>query len=320
MFVYSNTYLIGIISNMSIKPKIQPLTPYLRNGYSQYGEEGIIDHVLSKIDHDELIVDIGASDGITFSNVYSLILKNYKAHLFELDVTKCKKMEKLFHLYEKVTIHNEFIDPIQKPLHQLLNSFLVTEKIAVLSIDIDSQDALVFDSLGEVRPQLVVIEFNANIPNHISIIQTEYGRTTGNSALALYELATSKGYYLIHATWGNLIFLEKTQLNKSLFEELQLDECLDDSGTIKGIFTGFDGKIYFSGGEILDFPWHAYNVNLRKILNKKEPFGVFKKFVGDFNQIEKVAWRLVRLFYVMNKIEKLKKKVKSIYSKKEKLN
>lgn len=302
---------------MSVKPKSQPLTPYLRKGYTQYGEEGIIDHVLSKIDHDELIIDIGASDGITFSNVYSLVLKNYEAHLFELDKTKCNKMEKLFHLHEKVTIHNEFIDPTQKPLHQLLNSFLGKEKIAVLSIDIDSQDALVFDSLGEVRPQLVVIEFNANIPNHMSIIQTEYGRTTGNSALALYDLATSKGYYLIHATWGNLIFLEKNQFNKSLFEELQLDECLDDSGTIKGIFTGFDGKVYFSGGEILDFPWHAYNVNLKKILSKREPFGVFKKFIGDFNKIEKIAWSFVRYFYVMNKKKKLEKKIKNIFIKKK---
>ena len=119
MSVYSNTRLRGIVFNMSVKSKVQPLTPYLRKGYSQYGEEGIIHHVLSKIDHDKLVVDIGASDGITFSNVYSLILKNYDAHLFELDVKKCKKMEKLFHTNEKVTIHNEFIDPIKKPLHQL---------------------------------------------------------------------------------------------------------------------------------------------------------------------------------------------------------
>ena len=305
---------------MTTKPKSQPLTPHLRKGNSQHGEEGIIEHVLSRIDHDKMVVDIGASDGITFSNVYDLILKGYAAHLFESDSIKCQKMEKLFNFSEKIVIHNEFIDPIQKPLHELLKPILVKDKISVLSIDIDSQDALVFDSLGEIRPLLIIIEFNNNISNHISITQTENGRITGNSALALFNIATSKGYSLIHATWGNLIFLQNSHVNKGLFRKLELEEALDDSGTVKGIFTGFDGKVYFSGSEILDFPWHAYNVNLRKILNKREPFGVFKKFTGDFNKIEKVAWRLVRLFYAMNKKEKLEKKIKNIFSKKEKLN
>jgi hypothetical protein len=313
MLTYPDILPRSTLSDMSVKPKSQPLTPYLHKGYSQYGEEGIIDHVLSKIHHDKLVVDIGASDGITFSNVYSLILKGYKAHLFELDVKKCEKMKILFALNAKTIIHNEFIDPIVKPLHLLLNSFLGKDKISVLSIDIDSQDALVFDSLGDTRPLLIVIEFNGNIANHMSIMQTEYGRTTGNSALALCNIARSKGYVLIHATWGNLIFLEKTQISKCQLLEIQLDEALDDSGTVKGIFTGFDGKVYFSGGEILDFPWHAYNVNLKKILSKREPFGVFKKFTGDFNKIEKIVWSFVRYFYVMNKKEKLEKKIKNIF-------
>ncbi len=72
-------------------------------GFSQGNEEA---HILEYFkDFKGHLVDIGANDGVTFSNSRQLILNGWSADLFEPVTSPFKKLERLYKDNEKVNCH-----------------------------------------------------------------------------------------------------------------------------------------------------------------------------------------------------------------------
>ena len=74
------------------------LSDYSDNTYSQYGEDGIIEEILNRIENkyslDNWCVEFGAWDGIYLSNTCRLIReRNFNAVLIEGDKNKVKELE-----------------------------------------------------------------------------------------------------------------------------------------------------------------------------------------------------------------------------------
>jgi hypothetical protein len=100
-------------------------------------------------------------------------------------------------------------------LHALLKRAGVEGRIGVFSLDIDGVDYWIWRSLEEVRPAIVIVEFNAALGGLEHCVTVPYnaqfrwdfsGRC-GASLGALLRLAEHKGYRLVHCTGPNAFFV-----------------------------------------------------------------------------------------------------------------
>jgi hypothetical protein len=67
----------------------------------------------------------------------------------------------------------------------------VSSDIDLLSIDVDEDDYYILESLKELKPRLIVCEFNPTIPPDMDII-LEKGNCFGCSAFSLVQLAKKR--------------------------------------------------------------------------------------------------------------------------------
>lgn len=93
-------------------------------------------------------------------------------------------------------------------LDNIINDAEYPYDFDLLSIDIDGADYFVWESITEFCPKVIIIEFNATIPNDVAFVQAKDMKINqGSSLLALVELGKKKGYELICVTSCNAIFI-----------------------------------------------------------------------------------------------------------------
>lgn len=189
---------------------------YSKNVHSQNGEDGIIEEILRRLDIDyntSWCVDIGAWDGILNSNTLSLVEKGMHAVFVEGASEKIPDLNETAKKYPKIIpieayVSHEKDNP--NSLNNILQKTDLPEDFEVISIDIDSFDLAVWESLEDYYPKVVVIEVNSSIAPGIvwrngdpeSI--REDGLPGGNTFSAMNEVAYAKGYTLVCHTGNNI--------------------------------------------------------------------------------------------------------------------
>ena len=145
----------------------QNLRQYSFNRYSQNGEDGIIEELCRRLEWKSgWCVEFGAWDGKHLSNTYNLLCQGWKAVHIEGDQgrfqdllrTKAAFPDRLHPLCAMVEIQGP------NRLDNLLAQTPVPREFELLSIDIDSYDWEVWNSLVNYTPKLVVIECNSALP------------------------------------------------------------------------------------------------------------------------------------------------------------
>jgi len=97
-------------------------------------------------------------------------------------------------------------------LVNILSGTNIKIEFDLLSIDIDSYDWHIWESLKKFTPKVVVIEINSSIP--IGIHQTHHGKEIkGSSFSSTVLLGKQKGYTPVCHT-GNLILIRNEYLNQ----------------------------------------------------------------------------------------------------------
>ena len=176
------------------------LKDYKNNVHSQHGEDGIIEEILRRLSHDNdfQYCEFGAWDGIHLSNTCALIKKNdCKALLIEPNKEKYNELCKNFPS-DKIIKLNNFVEVEGKnSLDNLLKENEINLNFDFLSIDVDSIDYYIFESLKIYKPKVICIEFNPTIPNEVYFVQKNNASINqGSSAKALIELASKKNTLL----------------------------------------------------------------------------------------------------------------------------
>ena len=198
------------------------LDKYKKNIYSQNGEDGIITELLKRTglnkNKNKWCCEFGAWDGKHGSNTYNLLEKNnFKAVYIEGDELRFKKLKELTKNIKGLYSFNKYVSHKKKSKNKL-DKILIKTKIKknfeVLSIDIDSYDLAVWDSLKFYSPEIVVIEINSGLKP--GIYQTHSKNRVGNSFSSTLIVAKQKGYILVAHT-GNCIFVKKKYLKKIKF-------------------------------------------------------------------------------------------------------
>lgn len=292
--------------------KTNKFAAFAKNEYSQFGEDGIIEAILEYLPNkNNWCVEFGAWDGIHLSNTYNLIkTKDYESVLIEADSKKFQVLKENLKDFKAVLV-NEFVmfEGINT-LDNILSKTPIPKDFDFLSIDIDGNDYYILESLISYKPKVICIEYNPTIPNEVSYIQPrDFKIQRGSSALAILNLAISKGYSLATTTECNLILVSDDYWQHLGMEKGDLSDFRDDTLDKVFAFSGYDGTVILS--QPLNLYWHDIKVRedeLQFIPN------FLRKFISNYNIFQKNLFLI--FFCARRPSEFLKRIAKKIHKRK----
>lgn len=226
--------------------------------YSQWGEDGIIEYIVSRIDAPrEVFVEFGVQD-YTESNTRFLLKNRYwSGHIFDGSKEHIDFIRKdEIHWRYDLTAAHAFITA--ENINQLLTANGVTGEVGLLSIDIDGNDYWVWKAITVIDPKVVICEFNSVFGATHSITvpyRSDFSREKahfshlyfGASLPALCQLAAEKGYAFVGSCKAgtNAFFVRRDCMQR--FTEVTPDQGYVLSGFREsrapdGRFTFLSGK------------------------------------------------------------------------------
>lgn len=189
---------------------------YAKNIYSQNGEDGIISELLKRLEiNNGWVCEFGAWDGIFLSNTFNLVELGFNAVFIEGDTKKYEDLLNTVKKYPNITPLNKYVshDNIDNSLDNILKETKIPIDFDILSIDIDSYDYQVWNSLDIYKPKIVIIEINSSINTNNSAHIHTPGKYEGTSFKPTYDLGIKKGYTFVLHT-GNMFFIRNDLFNK----------------------------------------------------------------------------------------------------------
>ncbi len=243
------------------------LIKHARNHFSQFGEDGIIEKVLSLLpDVSKWCVEFGAWDGKYLSNThYLLSQKGWSGVLIEADPDKfmdlCRTYE---HNNRALCIHEMVSFEGRNTLDQILSQTPIPEHFDLLSIDVDGNDYHIWKSLVRYRPKVVIIEFNNSIPNNVAFVQkADFKVNQGSSLLSLYRLAKSKEYELVAVTDFTAFFVDAPYFPLFGIKDNRPEAINDNRKYITQVFQLYDGTLVWTGN--LKLLWHGKEMDPERL-------------------------------------------------------
>ncbi len=215
---------------------------FSKNINSQCGEDGIIEEILKILQiNDGVVVEFGAMDGYALSNTYNLWKdKKFKSILIEKSVNRAEDLNKIQNEMDNVECFICEVSPnklepnsIDNILHR--SKFNINnENLILMSIDIDSCDYYIFESIEKFLPKIIIIETNTNYKYDEEYVSFD----NGCSLFSVVKLAEEKGYSLICHT-GNAILVRNDLVYLLPKEDYSLEnlycnnECVHKQQSIK---------------------------------------------------------------------------------------
>ncbi len=207
MNLTKTTYHYGSILEL----KLQQIKYSLRGRFSHANEQHILANYVAELlprNQPRTVVDIGAGNGVRWSNSYALMLAGWKTIGIEADSQKYSLLSRAYARFSQAYASNIHADP--NNIGPLLNQFGVEKDFGVLCLDIDGNDYWVLDAiLTNFRPGLVLTEINENIPPPLRFVvkfdpdfRLRY-HFYGYSIAALEDLCRRHNYGILQLEYNN---------------------------------------------------------------------------------------------------------------------
>lgn len=190
--------------------------------YSQWGEDGIIQHLIDLVSiPQKVFIEFGV-ENYTQANTRFLLKNNNWSGLVmdgsEENIQYIKR-DPIYWSHNLKVVH-AFID--RNNINSLISSNALKGDIGLLSIDIDGNDYWVWDAIDVVSPRIVICEYNSRfgplakvtVPYDPSFIRSQAHFSNlyyGASIAALADLGDKKGYVLVggNRAGNNVFFVRK---------------------------------------------------------------------------------------------------------------
>ena len=234
-----------------------PFLDWLRNTHSQCGEDGVLEHLLARLNlASGYFIEFGAWDGRHLSNCAALADRGFAGCFIEGDRLRHADLVKGYAERPDIACINALVRSRgEDSLDRILDRAGAPHDIAVLSIDIDGTDYHVWEGFRSRRPAIVVVEFNPTIPAEVVFVQADDASIhQGCSLAALHRLGVEKGYVLVAATEWNGVFM-RAELASAAGLPDYLPHEVKSITYESAIFHGFDGTILLAGNHTL--LWHG---------------------------------------------------------------
>ncbi len=238
--------------------KIKDLSDIEFQVYSQWGEDGIIDWLITKYPEiPKSFLEIGTQNYRESNTRFLLINKNWKGFIIEADKAAVKdiKSQRIYWKHNLRAI-NEFIT--KDNINNIIKGFNIPKKIGLLSLDIDGVDYWVLSKLSALDPSIIVCEYNSlfgqkksvTVPYKSNFIRSEEHYSNlyyGASINAFIDLMKKKNYFLIgtNSAGNNAFFVRKNiwnKVKKIIIKKKVFVSKFRESRNIKGALTFLDKK------------------------------------------------------------------------------
>lgn len=205
--------------------------------FSQWGEDGIIQHLVSRVPiARKVFVEFGV-ESYTEANTRFLLMHNHWSGLVldgSADNIRRIKKDAIYWQYNLKAVE-AFVT--RENINTLLADHGISGEIGLLSIDIDGNDYWVWEAITVVRPAIVAVEYNARFGSEEALTipyDAKFFRTAahpsnvyyGASLPALAQLARRKGYTLVGGnSAGNNAFFVREDLRPGSLPEAAVGQA-----------------------------------------------------------------------------------------------
>ena len=183
----------------------------LRKRFSQSDEQQILKQYINELvpkQRPGTVVDIGAGNGVRWSNSYALVQEGWNALGIEADPHKYDLLTKVYRRFPHAKACHQRVQP--DSITSLLQCFDIDKDFSVLCLDIDGNDYWILDAiLSSFRPRLIVTEINEKIPPPLRFA-VKYDPAFrlrhhfyGYSIAALEDLCARRGYGILRLEYNN---------------------------------------------------------------------------------------------------------------------
>ena len=194
--------------------------------YAQNGEDRFILEFLrsisnnSKLTKKMIACEFGAHDGWSNSNLRLINEAGWPLVFIEADKKRFLHLKKN-NSSSDITLIMEYIGITENTLGEiLLRNGIEPQDVGIISIDIDGDDLGILESIyWDI--DICVIEYNPTIPFDTKF-RNPIGKSFGNSALSIIEVAESKNLIPVQITETNIILINKKYSEHC--KQIQLDE------------------------------------------------------------------------------------------------
>jgi hypothetical protein len=192
--------------------------------FSQWGEDGILQHLLRHVAVSKRIfVEFGV-ENYTESNTRFLLLNNNWSGLVIDGSSKNIDFIKSDEIYWRHNLKAEHAFVTRENINNLIRCNGISGEIGLLSIDIDGNDYWVWEAIDVVLPSVVVLEYNARfgpqravtVPYDAGFVRSKAHHSNiyyGASLAAFCLLGKRKGYSFVGCNMaGNNAFFVRNEL------------------------------------------------------------------------------------------------------------
>lgn len=230
----------SILTNLNNKEKFNKINDYEFQIFSQFGDDGIIQYLISNIKNIERkFVEFGV-ENYEEANTRLLLEKDNWSGLIidssKKNISYIKKQD--FFWKNKLSVICDFVTI--KNINQILKENNFVSDIGILSIDIDGNDYWIWKEIEVIDPAIVIIEYNARFGKELSVT-IPYNETFirnslnnlyyGASLSALNKLAEKKNYSLIctNKNGNNAYFVRNNLIpqNHEIIKKRTPNECFN---------------------------------------------------------------------------------------------
>lgn len=190
--------------------------------FSQRGEDGIIQYIISQIaiPH-KIFIEFGVEDYRESNTRLLLINNNWSGLVIDgsKDNIRFIKSDFIYWKYD-ITAFHSFIT--KENINQLISRYTSCSDIGLLSVDIDGNDYWVWEAIDVIQPRIVVCEYNSafgpaqkvSVPYAADFVRskTHYSELYFGASLGAFcHLAEKKGYDFIGTAGAgvNAFFVRK---------------------------------------------------------------------------------------------------------------
>jgi hypothetical protein len=176
--------------------------------FSQFGEDGIIQHLVAKVPiENDVFVEFGVEDYTESNTRFLLVNDNWRGLVLDGSDAHQRWLEShptgWRHEIQAVTA---FID--RDNINALIGGAGITGDIGILSIDLDGNDMWILEAIDVVSPRILILEYNATfgpeaavtVPYDPAFVRGEKHASNlywGASLAALTRTARDKGFSLV---------------------------------------------------------------------------------------------------------------------------
>jgi hypothetical protein len=199
--------------------------------FSQWGEDGIIQHLVSELKIERSVfVEFGVENYTESSTRFLLINNNWSGLVIDGGAENIDfiRNDPIYWRYNLKAEHS-FIT--RDNINQLIAQNGIKGEIGLLSVDIDGNDYWVWEAIDVVQPLITIVEYNARFGPDAAVTvpyQADFVRDTahhsmlyyGASLSALCLLGKRKGYTFVgcNSAGNNAFFVRTDRMTSGLRE------------------------------------------------------------------------------------------------------